>query len=499
MYHISFKLNSAYSLLSEKSDAMLNQRLDQKLLQKLSPQQIQVIKLLEIPTVELEQRIKKELEENPTLEEGYEDENINQEEKEEKEEDEFTLEDYLNEEDIPSYRLNANNQSKDDEKKEMPYASGSSFYEHLYTQLGLKKLSESDYDLAKYIIGNIDEDGYLRREIPMIADDLLFRMNVEVSDEKLEEILMLIQTFDPAGVACRSLQECLSLQLRRKDSSKPEIEMAQTIIDNSFDLFTKKHYAKLASKYDLSEDELKAIIQEITKLNPKPGGSFAGAANKPTQHITPDFILNYENGKLDLSLNARNAPDLKVSKTYVDMLRDYQHNKENQTQSQKDTVTFIRQKLDSAKWFIDAIKQRQHTLLSTMSAILQFQEAYFKEGDIKELKPMILKDIADITGLDISTISRVANSKYIQTHFGIYSLKSFFSEAMQTTDGEDISSRELKAIMQEIIDKEDKKKPYTDDKLSELLKEKGYKIARRTVAKYREQLGIPVGRMRKEW
>ncbi len=478
---------------------MLSQRLEQKLLQKLSPQQIQVIKLLEIPTIELEQRIKKELEENPTLEEGYEEENINQEEKEEQNDDEFTLEDYLNEEDVPSYRLNANNHSKDDEKKEIPYASGSSFYEHLYTQLGLKKLNESDYDLAKYIIGNIDEDGYLRREIPMIADDLLFRMNIEVSDEKLEEILMLIQTFDPAGIACRSLQECLSLQLRRKDSSKPEVEMAQTIIDDSFDLFTKKHYAKLAAKHDLSEEELKAVIQEITKLNPKPGGSFAGSANKPTQHITPDFILSYENGKLDLSLNARNAPDLKVSKTYVDMLRDYQHNKDNQTQSQKDTVTFIRQKLDSAKWFIDAIKQRQHTLLSTMNAILQFQEAYFKEGDIKELKPMILKDIADVTGLDISTISRVANSKYIQTHFGIYSLKSFFSEAMQTTDGEDISSRELKAIMQEIIDKEDKKKPYTDDKLSELLKEKGYKIARRTVAKYREQLGIPVGRMRKEW
>ena len=477
---------------------MLNQRLDQKLLQKLSPQQIQLIKLLEIPTLELEQRIKKELEENPTLEEGYDDEDGNEEEQEKKEEDEFTLEDYLNEEDIPSYRLNANNTSKDDEKKEMPYASGSSFYDHLYTQLGLKKLSESDYELAKYIIGNIDEDGYLRREVPMIADDLVFRMNIEVSDEKIEEILKLIQTFDPAGVGCRSLQECLSLQISRKDQTKQEVKIAQKIIDDSFEVFIKKHYSKLISKYHLTDEELKVVVQEITKLNPKPGSSFAGSANKPTQHITPDFLLDYEDGNLKLSLNARNAPDLKVSKTYANMLNDYQNNKDNQTQSQKDTVTFIRQKLDSAKWFIDAIKQRQHTLLSTMNAILEFQENYFIEGDVKELKPMILKDIADATSLDISTISRVANSKYIQTHFGIFPLKSFFSEAMQTTDGEDISSKELKAIMQEIIDGEDKKKPYTDDKLSELLKDKGYKIARRTVAKYREQLGIPVGRMRKE-
>lgn len=477
---------------------MLNQRLDQKLLQKLSPQQIQLIKLLEVPTIELEQRIKKELEENPTLEEGYEDEEKQEEEAEQKEEDEFTLEDYINEEDTPSYRLNANNHSKDDEKKEMPNAAGSSFYESLYTQLGLKKLPEEEFELGKYIIGNIDEDGYLRRDIPMIADDLMFRLNIEVSDEKLEEILKIIQTLDPAGVGARTLQECLLNQINRKDVNNTDIAYAKEILTNQFEEFSKKHFNKLSLKYNLNDEELKEVIDEIVKLNPKPGGSFTNSSSRPTQHIIPDFLLDFEDGILKLTLNSRNAPELKVSRTYSNMLQDYATNRANQSKSQKDTVSFIRQKIDSAKWFIDAIKQRQQTLLSTMSAILEYQEAYFEEGDIKALRPMILKDIAEKTFLDISTISRVANSKYIQTHFGIFSLKSFFSEAMQTTEGEDVSSRELKAILKELVDEEDKKKPLTDDKLSELLAVKGYKIARRTVAKYREQIGIPVGRMRKE-
>lgn len=477
---------------------MLNQRLNQKLLQKLSPQQIQLIKLLEVPTVELEQRIKKELEENPTLEEGYEDEEKQEEEAEVKEEEEFTLEDYINEEDTPSYKLNANNRSKDDEKKEMPNASGSSFYESLYAQLGLKKLPENEFELGKYIIGNIDEDGYLRRDIDLISDDLMFRLNLNVEIEKLEEILKVIQVLDPAGVGARTLQECLLIQLSRKDQNNLLVKKAKEILSNNFEEFSKKHYSKLSSKYNLNEEELKSIIEEIVKLNPKPGGAFVSGANRITQHIIPDYLLDYEEGDLKLSLNMRNAPELRVSRTYADMLTDYASNKKNQSKTQKDTVTFIRQKIDSAKWFIDAIKQRQQTLLSTMSAILDYQKDYFIEGDIKSLRPMILKDIAEITELDISTISRVANSKYIQTHFGIFSLKSFFSEAMQTTEGEDVSSRELKAILQELVDAEDKKKPLTDDKLSELLAENGYKIARRTVAKYREQLSIPVGRMRKE-
>ncbi len=476
---------------------MLNLRLNQKQLQKLSPQQIQLIKLLEVPTIELEQRIKKELEENPTLEEGY-DEEEKQEEVDQKEEEEFTLEDYINEEDTPSYRLNANNHSKDDEKKEMPNAAGSSFYESLHTQLGLKKLPEDEYELGKYIIGNIDEDGYLRRDIPMIADDLMFRLNIEVSDEKLEAILKIIQSLDPAGVGARTLQECLLLQIERKNQDNKYVALAKEILSYHFDEFSKKHYSKLSIKYNLSDEELKAVMDEIVKLNPKPGGAFSGGGNKITQHIIPDYLLDFEDGELRLTLNSRNAPELRVSKTYANMLHDYATNKDNQSKSQKDTVTFIRQKIDSAKWFIDAIKQRQQTLLGTMNAILEYQKEYFEEGDIKSLKPMILKDIAEKTGLDISTISRVANSKYIQTHFGIFSLKSFFSEAMQTTDGEDVSSKELKSILQELVDEEDKKKPLTDDKLSEHLEKKGYKIARRTVAKYREQLGIPVGRMRKE-
>ena len=476
---------------------MLNQRLDHKLLQKLSPQQIQLIRLLEIPTIELEQRIEKELEENPTLEEGYEDEE-KQKEDAEVNDDEFTIEDYLNEEDVPSYRLNANNYSKDDKKTEMPNASGSTFYENLYTQLSLRKLESEDFELGKYIIGNIDEDGYLTREISMISDDLIFRLNIDVSEEKLEQVLEIIQTLDPPGVGARDLRECLLIQINRKDLNQEYINKAKQILVKNFTEFSKKHYSKLKAKYELEDQELKAVIEEIIKLNPKPGGSLENSVNKPIQHIIPDFLLDFEDGELKLSLNSKNAPELKVSKTYQNMLHDYVNNKDSQSKSQKETVSYIRHKIDSAKWFIDALKQRQMTLLSTMSAILEFQKGYFEEGDIKKLHPMILKDISKKTDLDISTISRVANSKYIQTHFGVFSLKSFFSESMQTTDGEDVSSRELKAILIEIVDEEDKKKPYTDDKLAELLEKKGYKIARRTIAKYRDQLGIPIGRMRKE-
>ncbi len=477
---------------------MLHQRLEQKLLQKLSPQQIQLIKLLEVPTMELEQRIKREVEENPTLEEGRDEEEEVQEDEKIEEPDNFSLEDYVKSEDVPAYRLQTNNYSKDDERKEAPISESISFYENLHTQLGLRKLPEFDYDIAKYIIGNIDEDGYLRREIPMIADDLVFRANIEVSDEKLEEILKVIQSFDPPGVGCRSLQECLLIQLNRKETEHYEVKIAKEILTHHFEEFTKKHYNKLNSKYGLNDESLKLVIDEILKLNPKPGSGFTSPGTRPTQHITPDFLLDYDENQLNLSLNTKNAPDLRVSKTYSSMLQEYATNKSNQSKDQKEAVTFIRHKLDSAKWFIEAIKQRQQTLLQTMTAIVDFQHEYFIEGDIKMLKPMILKDIAEKTGLDISTISRVANSKYIQTHFGIFPLKSFFSEAMQTTDGEDISSKELKAILQEAVEAEDKKNPLTDDELADLLKEKGYQIARRTVAKYREQLGIAVGRMRKE-
>lgn len=479
---------------------MLNQKLDIKLLQKLSPQQIQLIKLLEIPTVELEQRIKKELEENPTLEEGLDtdEQPLDNEEPKEEEKEEFTLEDYIQEEDTPSYRLNANNYSKDDEKKDFGYSAGTSFYEFLYHQLSLKKLSEQEQLLGKYLIGNIDSDGYLRRELSMISDDLIFKLNIDVSEEELERILFVIQSLDPAGVGARNLQECLLIQIKKKDIKNDKINIAAAILEKHFEEFTKKHYKKLSSLYNIDNEELKEVIDEILKLNPKPGSSLESSHAKPIQHITPDFILSMEDGGLKLHLNAKNAPELHISKTYSNMLTDYSNHAHKKTQSEKDTITFIRQKIDSAKWFIEAIKQRQNTLLNTMNAILEYQKEYFLEGDLKKLKPMILKDIAEITDLDISTISRVANSKYIETHFGIFPLKSFFSEAMQTNEGEDVSSIELKECLKELIEEEDKQHPLTDEKLSHLLSKKGYKIARRTVAKYREQLGIPVGRMRKE-
>ena len=481
---------------------MLNQKLEQKLLQKLSPQQIQLIKLLEVPTFMLEQRIKKELEENPTLEEGAEiDPNENQEEIDEEEEElkenEFSLEDYMNDEDIPSYKLKENNYSKDDKKEDIPFSVGSTFREHLISQLGLRVLSEHKQKLAKYLIGNIDDDGYLRREIYAIVDDLALTQNIETTEEELLELLKIIQDFEPVGIGARNLQECLLIQIKNKDTNNPDIKNAQIILQDYFDEFTKKHYEKIIKNLGISEEDLKRANEEIIKLNPRPGGSFDDSRSKINQVIMPDFILELFEGELHLRLNQRNVPELRISRTYANMLESYSKNKKP-TKQDKDAVTYVKQKLDSAKWFIDAIKQRHATLLSTMNEIIEYQKEYFIDGDETKLRPMILKDIADRTGLDISTISRVANSKYIQTHFGIYPLKHFFSEGMMTDSGEEVSTREIKKILQDCVNEESKKKPLTDEKLAAVLNEKGYPLARRTVAKYREQLNIPVARLRKE-
>jgi RNA polymerase sigma-54 factor len=438
---------------------MLKQRLQQKLLQKLSPQQIQMIKLLEIPTMQLEQRIKKELEDNPVLEEGPNEENIIREQEDQEninnnEEDEFSFEDYLNDEDIPSYRLASRNYSKDGTREEIPFSVGITFHDYLESQLGLRSLTENQHELAKYIIGNIDDDGYLRRNIESIVDDVAFSQNITTTKEELSEILKIIQDFDPAGVGAESLQECLLLQMERKDHMLPEIAMAEQILKNYFNEFTKKHYDKIINRLGITEEELKKALDEILKLNPKPGGSYSDPQNKTFSHIVPDFILENTDGELQLSLNQRNVPELRVNKAYRDMLKSYHSNKSGASVRQKEAMSFVRQKLDSAKWFIDAIKQRQNTLLLTMHAIIDFQLEYFMEGDEAKLKPMILKDIADKTGLDISTISRVANSKYIQTNFGIYPLRYFFSEGMQTETGEEVSTREIKKLYRKRKQKE---------------------------------------------
>lgn len=496
---------------------MLNQKLQQKLLQKLSPQQIQMIKLLEIPAMELEQRIKKELEENPALEEGaddeiYEspvdespegnddkdtDEDFNEEASKNNEE-EFSLEDYIDDDETPSYRLNTSNFSKDDKYEEVPFSVGSTFHENMLSQLGLRKLTEKEQQLAEYLIGNMDEDGYIRRKLDSIADDVSFSLGITTDEAELNNILEIIQSFDPPGVGARDLQECLLLQIERKDLSNPSTQFAQNILKHHFEEFSRKHYDKIISRANMTEEDLKGAIEEIVKLNPKPGGTYSDPHDKSAEHIIPDFILENVDGELLLNLNSKNAPELKVSSEYNEMFRSFQANKKSYSKGEKEAVGFVKQKLESARWFIDAIRQRQHTMMITMSAILNYQRDYFLEGDERRMKPMILKDIADITGLDISTISRVANSKHIQTHFGILPLKYFFSEGMQTDSGEEVSTREIKIILQECIDKEDKRKPVTDEKLAEVLQEKGYMIARRTVAKYREQLNIPVARLRKE-
>mgnify|MGYP006279626861 CR=1 FL=1 len=481
---------------------MLKQRLSQKLLQKLSPQQIQMIKLLEIPTMQLEQRIKKEIEENPALEEGVEDDNeLSNEEEErqdENDQDEFSVDDYLEDEDIPDYRLEAKNYSKgEDKKSDIPFSTGSSFHEFLAVQAGMRTMDEEQKKLVDYIIGNIDEDGYLRRELENIVDDMAFSLNMSTTEEELKEVLDIVQDLEPAGVGARNLRECLLLQIKRKDQDKEEIKNAGRVLEKYFDEFTRKHYDKIKTRLDMGDEELKKALDEILKLNPKPGGSFSDPMNKNSYHIIPDFVLEYTEEGLEISLNSRNVPELKINRTYSEMLETYSASKEK-TKTQKEAVTFVKQKLDSAKWFIDAMRQRHNTLLLTMNAILDFQSEYFLEGDEKKLRPMILKDIAEATGLDISTISRVANSKYIQTHFGILPLKYFFSEGLQTDTGGEVSTREIKGILKECIENEEKKKPLTDEKLTEILQSKGYMIARRTVAKYREQLNIPVARLRKE-
>ncbi len=484
---------------------MLKQKLQQKLLQKLSPQQIQMIKLLEVPTLQIEQRIKKELEENPALEEGDEDEEIAEEniedeeyEDDDKDQEEFTLDDYIEEDEIPEYRLQANNYSPDDDKRaEIPFSAGSSFHENLESQLGLRDLTDKQKILAEYIIGNIDEDGYLRRELSSIIDDLAFLQNVTATEEELEDVLKIIQDLEPPGVGARSLKESLLLQLEKKDRSQKSIDLAYSVLDHHFDEFSKRHYDKIIAKMDLNQEDLKAAVDEILKLNPKPGGIYSDPFSKVSQPVIPDFILELTEDGFDLHLNSRNLPELRLNSAYSEMLQAYSKDKSTKKEM-KDTIFFVKQKIESARWFIDAIKQRQNTLLLTMNAILEYQKEYFIDGDETKLRPMILKDVAEMTGLDISTVSRVANSKYIQTHFGIISLKFFFSEGLQTDSGEEVSTREIKRILQDCIDNEVKRKPLTDERLTEILQEKGYQIARRTVAKYREQLNIPVARLRKE-
>jgi RNA polymerase sigma-54 factor len=458
-----------------------------------------VIKLLEIPTAELEQRIKKEIEENPVLE--FENDGSNEEEDREvveADKADISIDEYIKDDNIPTYIFSGSNSNKDDKHEDVPFSVGRTFHEYLVGQLGLRILDERQSVIAEYIIGNIDEDGYLRRDVDEIIDDIAFSQNLEVDEKEVLDVLEIIQDFDPPGVGARDLRESLLLQLKHKDMSDPVVSLAYRVIKDFFDEFTKKHYDKILRKLNISEDDLKDVLEEILKLNPKPGSAYSNPLSKTVQNIIPDFILDYEDGEFKLELNNKSIPELRVSNTYSEMLEDYSNNKKNRSKEKKETVMFIKQKLDSAKWFIDAIKQRQNTLMTVMEAILKYQKEYFKDGDETKLKPMILKDIADMTGLDISTISRVSNSKYIQTHFGIFPLKYFFSEGLQTDSGEEVSTREIKKILEELIGNEDKHKPLTDEKLADMLKEKGYNIARRTVAKYREQLNIPVARLRKE-
>jgi RNA polymerase sigma-54 factor len=484
---------------------MLKQGLHQKLLQKLSPQQIQLMKLIQLPTQAFEQRLKQELEENPALESGkdsiddfddtplnddYDDagnESINTED--------INIDEYLSDDEIPTYKTQSNNYAADDDEKDIPFASGTSFTQHLKNQINTYRLTENQEIITDFLIGSIDESGYLRRELIDVMDDLAFTQNIYTSIDELEQLLKLVQELDPAGVGARDLKECLVIQLKRK-SEKPARTLAIQILEQSFDQFVKKHYAKLIQKFHVTENELKDAIKQIEKLNPKPGGSHVGN-NKIAEQIVPDFSIRIVEGELELTLNSRNAPELHISKEYNDLLNGYKDAKEK-TQSQKDAVLFIKQKLDSAKWFIDAIKQRQQTLFLNMNAIMQYQKDYFLTGDERKLKPMILKDIADIINMDVSTVSRVANSKFVSTPYGTKLIKDFFSESMKNDQGDDVSTKEIKNILLTVIEKENKKKPMTDDKLAGILKEKGYPIARRTVAKYREQLDIPVARLRKE-
>ncbi|MBT8271378.1 MAG: RNA polymerase factor sigma-54 [Bacteroidia bacterium] len=484
---------------------MLKQYLQFKLSQKLSPQQIQLMKLIQLPTLAFEQRIKQELEENPALESGKEksdeidddfsdfDDDFN--DSDSINTDDINIDDYLSDDEIPEYRTQTSNYSSDEDEKSIPYASGTSFTQYLLNQLHTFRLDEEEQQVAEFLVGSIDESGYIRRSITDILDDLAFTQNVYTSEEKIKSVFKIVQQLDPAGVGSRDLQECLLIQLERKTKTET-IELATAMIEKAFEQFTKKHYKKLLQKFNISEEQLKDAIHEIERLNPKPGSSYSGNS-RIIEHVVPDFTIKIVDGELELTLNGRNAPDLHVSREYSDMLRGYKASKEK-SKSQKDAVLFIKQKLDAAKWFIEAIKQRQQTLFVTMSAIMHYQKEYFLSGDERKLKPMILKDIADEIDMDVSTVSRVANSKYVDTPYGTKLIKDFFSESMTNVEGEEVSTREIKKILEMVIEDEDKRKPLTDEKLARILKEKGYPIARRTVAKYREQLDIPVARLRKQ-
>ena len=494
---------------------MSSQRLTQtqKMLQKLSPQQILLMKLLQIPTMELSSRIKEEIEENPALEEEFNDTDAdtdadvdtdidnNDDFQESDDYDPLSdFDDYLqdDDDDAAAYKLRTNNYSPDDEHYEAPISNEESFQDILIQQLGYRNLDEKKYKIGTYIIGNLDDSGYLSRPISGIIDDLLFTQNLDVSEEEVTDVLHIIQDFDPAGVGATNLQECLLIQLRRLQDENDEDDIDYTlpiiIIEQYFSEFTKKHYDKIVKKSGISERQFRAALKEILKLNPKPGGTVGGSQR--SNYVIPDFTIYNNCGKLELTLNSRNAPELHVNKDYVEMLNDFAKQKNNK--SNKEAINFVKNKIESAKWFIEAVKQRHNTLYVTMEAIMNYQKEYFLTGDETKLKPMILKDISEKVGLDISTISRVANSKYVQTAYGTFSLKSFFSESLTNDDGEEVSTREIKKILMDCIEQEDKSKPLTDDVLTQILKEKGYNIARRTIAKYREQLDIPVARLRKE-
>ncbi|MDG1804604.1 RNA polymerase factor sigma-54 [Flavicella sp.] len=485
---------------------MLKQNFQLKLLHKLSPQQIQLMKLIQLPTQAFEQKLKQEIEENPALDierdsdhdhdDDFNDDDYDDLGNESIETDEINIDEYLSDDEIPQYKLQANNYSADDEESQIPYAGGVSFHQNLKSQLNTFSLNDQKLTIAEFLVGSLDDSGYLRREILDLVDDLAFTQNIYTDENEVEDILVtIIQTMDPIGVGARDLNECLTLQLENKPKTK-SISLAIEILNKSFDHFVKKHYKKLIAKYNISEGDLRDAISEIEKLNPKPGGTYT-VTSKITDQIVPDFTIQIVDGNLDLNLNSRNAPELNVSREYNNMLKGYQESKEK-SKSQKDAVLFIKQKLDAAKWFIDAIKQRQQTLLLTMNSIMEYQKDYFMTGDERKLKPMILKDIADHIEMDISTVSRVANSKYVATPYGTKLIKDFFSESMKNDQGEDVSTKEIKNILKNVVSDEDKRKPLTDDKLMQKLKDEGYIIARRTVAKYREQLDIPVARLRKE-
>ena len=480
---------------------MLKQQLNIKLQQKLSPLQIQVIKMLEYPTVELEERIREEMEANPALDEGREEpvseENDFDSGGDDDFDTDFDLTEYAMDDDIPDYKLQTNNHSVDDKDVSMPLSGQTTFHEYLTSQLELCEADTKTRQLAQYLIGNVDDDGYLRREIEAMVDDLAFQFGLSITDAEMQKALVVVQNLDPSGVGARDLKECLLLQLRHKQATS-SIMLAERVIDRFFEPFSKKQYDLIARRLGLSDVEMKEVVAEIMKLNPKPGNAFSTPSEILLQQVTPDFIIENDNGRLSVILNNSNIPDLKVSKTYNNMVSDYVGNKENQNREMRDAILFAKQKIDAARWFIDAIKQRNVTLLKTMNAIVEEQYAFFLEGDDTKLRPMKLKDIADKVGFDVSTISRVSNSKYVQTEFGVFPLKYFFSETMQTASGEEVSNKEIKQIIVDVVSEEDKSNPIADDALTEILREKGYVIARRTVAKYREQLNIPVARLRKK-